>query len=112
MIKSFLFSILFFIVISLSAQEDLTLELDTIHFSGKYTGKNLFVKNQFSENEKGFSVRSIILNEEEIPDDLNATDFEINLSSRDRKIGDDLNIAIIYLKGKKPEILNLDDLGK
>jgi hypothetical protein len=87
-----------------------TIDYDTLTLKGKYNGKNIFVKNPF-RNEDGFSVQSVMVDKEilEIPNQ-SASAFEINLSERDRKIGQDLDLMIIYLKGRKPEVLNAEVL--
>jgi sulfite reductase alpha subunit-like flavoprotein len=97
--------------IALHAQEIATIDYDTLTISGKYSGKNIFVKNQFSENEgEGFSVQSILLNNEVTVGKYDQSAFEIKLQSSDRKVGDDLTIAIIYMKGRAPKVLNLQVL--
>lgn len=89
------------------SQEIKTMDYDTLHISIKYEGKNVFVKNPFTNvDNAGFAVKSVLLNNEVTVGEYNQSAFEIKLSERERRIGEDLNIAIIHLKGMKPEVLN------
>lgn len=93
----------------LKIQELDVMDFDTLTISGKYKGKNLFVKNPFAGIEgSAFSVQKIILDNKNVKTPFNQSAFMINLSERDRQIGQDLDLMIIYLKGKKPVILNAD----
>lgn len=91
------------------AQNEIKVELDTIHFKGKYTGKNLFVKNPFREGDvEGFTVQKVLIDEKPVEANFNASSFEVNFNERNKKIGDDLNLVIIHIKGFTPEILNFN----
>lgn len=92
---------------SLLYGQDTTIEYDTLKAETEYYGKNIFVKNPFipAEKEGQFSSQKVIVNGEVLNTDLNATAFEIKLG--ERKVGEKLKIEIIYIKGSKPDILNL-----
>jgi hypothetical protein len=93
----------------LNAQD--TLVQDTLHIKGVYQGKNLFVKNNFNENENGFCVKMVYLNDKMIITKTNQSAFEIKLSNYSINEGDEVDIKIAYVGVIQPSILNLEDIG-
>jgi len=94
------------------SQEIKTIDYDTLTLSGKYTGKNLFVKNPFGGDDDGFTVKSVIIDDEIYDEAIDQSAFELKFNERNKKIDDDMNIMIIHLKGSKPDVLNIEVLGQ
>ncbi len=88
-----------------NAQQAPTKDYDTLTVSGKYSGKDIFVKNKFSDGE-GFTVQAVLLNNEVTTGEYNQSAFQIKLSETKAKIGDKLIIALVYQKGRVPIVLN------
>ena len=89
--------------------QDKNIENDTLTLEGIYNGKDIFVKNQFS-NIQGFTVQSVILNKKVTKGEYNQSAFQIKLSEANLKLGDNVEIEIIHLKEKEPVVLNKEVL--
>ncbi|KAA3642465.1 MAG: hypothetical protein DWP98_13870 [Bacteroidetes bacterium] len=81
-------------------------QYDTLLIETNYNGKNIFFRNQFhsSKGVAGLATKEVKVNGEIIQSEINQSVFEIPISNKKR--GDKLNIELIYVRGKKPEILN------
>ena len=101
----YLFFIVGFALSLTSFSQEESIEYDTLTLTGTYSGKNIFVKNQFSQTE-GFTVQSVIVNKKITNGEYNQSAFEIKLSEMVSAEGESLEITIVYLKGKVPVILN------
>ncbi len=76
-----------------------------IVLKGIYQGKNLFIMNPFSPNG-GFCVTEVKINDHKINDDINSSAFEIDLSTHQLKLGDNLVVVIKHKEGCIPRVLN------
>ena len=72
--------------------------------SGIYQGKDLFVRNPHSEDGQRLSIRKIYLNEKLVIEEPESSTCRIGLSAL--KIGDPVNVRIIYSEGLAPEFIN------
>lgn len=94
----------FWTIIFLIYAQSLSAQTDTIHLSGMYYHTNVYVYNPSISDS--FSVRSLIVNEDTITEELNANGIEINLDSYTFEEGDRINIQIIYQGRFVPVVVN------
>jgi hypothetical protein len=78
----------------------------TMSVSGKFQGKNLFVKNPRSEDSYTFCVKEVTVNDLPITDGLNSNAFEIDFEQYGVSIGEDVVVTIEHEFGCKPRIIN------
>lgn len=100
-------TVLLFTTLSIYAQ---TPALKQINLSGKYNGKNIFVRNSYGTGGIGFCVKEISVNGKTTKDEINAEVFMIDLASLSIKNGDIVNVLIKFdtacTPRTKPLILN------
>jgi hypothetical protein len=96
-----IFLLLFFLAVSISFSEELTV-------NGKFNGENVFIENPSLNGNNGFSISEIWINGKKISKELQSNTIEIDLVGMDLKEGQDVNIRIVYSGTKKPFVINTD----
>ncbi len=72
---------------------------------GSYQGKNVYIQNPFSDENKGFCTRSVKVNDK-IYSFKNESAFIIQLDSMNLKLGQAVKIEIEYSNDCKPKVLH------
>lgn len=88
---------------SIFAQQNIVL-------TGIYQGKDLYVKNPFSDDGVGFCVTEVYVNGNITKDEVNSSAFAIDFSIRGIDIGTPVEVMIRHKSGCEPLILNPDAL--
>lgn len=76
---------------------------ETTRIEGKYTGKNLLVKNYFGTGGVGYCVNEVRVNGKTTQDKINADLFQVSLTSCGLKIGDPVKVELICKQGCTPK---------
>lgn len=79
---------------------------EAIVINGIYQGKDLYVKNPFSDDGAGFCVYEVIVNGETTKDEINSSAFAIDFNILGIKSGEDLEVIIRHKDGCSPLVLN------
>jgi len=79
---------------------------EALVMNGIYQGKDLYVKNPFSDDGAGFCVYEVIVNGETTKDEINSSAFAIDFNILGINSGDDLEVIIRHKDGCSPLILN------
>ncbi len=79
---------------------------ETMEISGFYLGENLYVQNPYSKNGTDFCISKVLVNGNPVSDEIEASAFEIDFSSHNLELGQNLIIAITHEAGCKPTIIN------
>lgn len=98
-----LYSIILFIFFSLIAD---TVKSEALVINGIYQGKDLYVKNPFSDDGAGFCVFEVIVNGEITKDEINSSAFAIDFNIMGINSGTDLEVIIRHKSGCAPLVLN------
>jgi hypothetical protein len=77
-----------------------------IILEGKYQSRNIFVAQAMGSHGFGFCAYEIRVNGNLIVDEINSSAFEIDLSSYNFMIGQDITIEIKHKQGCTPKVLN------
>ena len=81
---------------------------ETIILDGNYNGKNIHINNPVSEEEVGYSITTIYVNNRLITDQINLPIIEIDFSKLSMQIGEQITININHKRNTLPKILNLE----
>ena len=98
-VKGLLVSAILFFGISLSSHANFSIE-------GHYQGKKLYVQSPENEDGFGFCINKVTLNGDDIPVDIYASAFQIDLSEYDIGIGEEVIIVFEHDLGCRPKLLN------
>lgn len=83
---------------------------ETLIIEGQYAGNNIFVKNSYGPEGKGFCVTETKVNGKITKDEINANMFQVDLAAAGIKAGEKVKVEISYLNGcaplAKPMIIN------
>lgn len=79
---------------------------DIMVLDGFYQGKNIFVHNSFGSSGVGFCVEEVRVNDNVVTDNVAFSEFEIDLRKFNLKVGDKVEVKLIYKENCKPKILN------
>jgi hypothetical protein len=74
--------------------------------NGIYQGKDLYVKNPFSDDGVGFCVFEVQVNGEPTRDEINSSAFAIDFNVLGLKVGTKIEVIIKHKEGCAPLILN------
>lgn len=77
---------------------------------GHYNGKNLLIENPYGPGNVGFCVMEVKVNGRVTTDEINASSFEIDLSSFGLKEGDPVEVELVHKKGCEPVVKNPEAL--
>ncbi|HTF80099.1 MAG TPA: hypothetical protein VL947_00185 [Cytophagales bacterium] len=80
------------------------LHAGVVVLSGFYQGKDIYVQNPISDNQKDYCTREVFLNNEKVLTNIKSSVFEIKLNKLN--LGDSVNIRIVHTSGCIPKILN------
>ncbi len=80
------------------------LQAGVVVLTGMYQGKDIYVQNPLSDNQKDYCTREVFLNNEKILTNIKSSVFEIKLTKL--SLGDSVNIRIVHEAGCSPKILN------
>lgn len=78
----------------------------TIALEGIYQGKDLYVKNPFSDSGVGFCVYEVYVNGDITRDETNSSAFAIDFNILGIKVGEPIQVRINHKKGCTPIVLN------
>lgn len=81
-----------------------------IALKGIYQGKDLYVKNPFSDSGVGFCVYEVYVNDDLTRDEINSSAFAIDFNILGIEKGDPLEILIKHKDGCTPLILNPESI--
>ncbi len=81
-----------------------------IILEGKYQLRNLYVLNAQTGSGVGFCVYEVTVNDDVTGDEVNSDSFEIDLSQFGFKLGDPVEVKIMYKDDCKPKVLNPEAL--
>jgi hypothetical protein len=74
---------------------------------GIYQGKNLFIQNSITDDEKGeFCITAVKVNDVEIPDEVRSSAFVISLDEMNLSMGQSINIVFTHENKCAPLIIN------
>ena len=79
---------------------------EALVINGIYQGKDLYVKNPFSDDGAGFCVFEVIVNGETTKDEINSSAFAIDFNILGINSGEDLEVIIRHKSGCSPLVLN------
>jgi len=79
---------------------------EALVINGIYQGKDLYVKNPFSDDGAGFCVYEVIVNGETTKDEINSSAFAIDFNILGINSGEDLEVIIRHKDGCSPLVLN------
>lgn len=79
---------------------------EIILIDGIYQAKNLYVINPFAANGVGSCVQEVVINGNVIANQFNPGEFVIDLSMYQFRIGDPVEVKIIYKERCSPKVLN------
>jgi len=79
---------------------------EALVINGIYQGKDLYVKNPFSDDGAGFCVYEVIVNGETTKDEINSSAFAIDFNILGINSGQDLEVIIRHKDGCNPLVLN------
>lgn len=85
-------------------------EAEELTVSGTYQGENIYVKNPFAASGVGFCAYEVTVNGMITTDEINSSAFEVDLTTYNFKVGDDVSIVIRYKRGCVPMVLNATSL--
>lgn len=77
-----------------------------IIIEGKYQERNIYIANAFGTSGIGFCTYEVRVNGDLVLDEINSSAFEIDLTSFNFKLGDDVIIEIRHKNGCSPKVLN------
>ncbi len=77
---------------------------------GKYQNKNIYIKNYFGGSGVGFCITEIKVNGKIIPNNLNSSAIEVDLTSMNLSFGENVVIQIIHKNDCTPIVLNAEVL--
>jgi hypothetical protein len=80
-------------------------------FTGVYQGKDLYVKNPFSEDGVGFCVFEVTVNGEVTTDEINSSAFAIDLALFELEVGDPVEVVIRTKDNCEPRVINPEDIS-
>ncbi|MFA0963605.1 T9SS C-terminal target domain-containing protein [Roseivirga sp. BDSF3-8] len=78
--------------------------LGQVTLQGVYQGKNIYIQNPLSEDNRTFCTRGVIVNGRLLIEQPNTSAFEIDLSFL--QIGEEVNIKIEHKNSCEPKIIN------
>lgn len=81
-----------------------------IEINGTYQGKNIYVMNPFSPSGIGFCVYEVTVNGRTTTDEINSSAFEVDFSSMQLKLGEEINLKIKHKENCIPRVLNAEVL--
>lgn len=73
---------------------------------GVYQGKDLYVKNPFSNEGVGFCVYEILVNGEITSDEINSSAFAVDLSQYGFELGEEISVTIRSKANCNPRVIN------
>ncbi|MFO7862642.1 MAG: hypothetical protein R6U85_01460, partial [Salinivirgaceae bacterium] len=77
-----------------------------IDLHGIYQGENIYVMNPFANDNVGFCVSRVTVNDQVTTDEINSSAFEIDLSVYEFQVGEKLHIVIEHSNNCVPKVLN------
>lgn len=101
-----IFNCFIFLVLSIGtcfSQSSIVLE-------GIYQGKDLYVKNPFSDKGVGFCVFEVYVNDQLSRDEINSSAFAIDFNVMGIKIGQKIDVVIKHKNGCTPVVLNPESI--
>lgn len=97
----FIFAALFFSEI---------IQAQTLVLDGIYQGKDLYIKNPFSDKGVGFCVFEVYVNGDLTRDEINSSAFAIDFNILNIQVGDQIEVILKHKKGCTPLILNPESI--
>lgn len=82
----------------------------TLALDGIYQGKDLYIKNPFSDDGVGFCVYEVYVNGDLTRDEINSSAFAIDFNVLGIEIGSPVEILIKHKKGCTPLVLNPESI--
>ncbi|HYG50440.1 MAG TPA: hypothetical protein VD905_06035 [Flavobacteriales bacterium] len=82
-------------------------QTDTLVANGTYKGKNLYMQNPMKKG-KGFCVRKVIVNKNEVKLNVNSSAFEIPFDSTKFHLGQPVELLVIHDEGCVPKLLEIN----
>ncbi|MCA1764027.1 MAG: hypothetical protein LC664_13695 [Flavobacteriales bacterium] len=79
---------------------------ESLVITGIYQGKDLYVKNPFSEDGVGFCIFEVYVNGELTRDEINSSAFAIDFNILGIETGSDIEVIIKHKDGCNPLVLN------
>jgi hypothetical protein len=82
---------------------------------GVYNGKDLFVKNGFGKDGIGYCINGLKVNGNYTTDDINASEFKVDLAAHKLKQGETFTVTIYYKDScmiKEPLLMNQTAIGE
>lgn len=79
---------------------------EALVINGIYQGKDLYVKNPFSDDGAGFCVYEVVVNGQTTKDEINSSAFAIDFNILGINSGEDLEVIIRHKDGCSPLVLN------
>lgn len=80
------------------------LQAGVVVLTGLYQGKDIYVQNPLSENQKDYCTKEVFLNDVKVLTNIKSSVFEVKLAKLN--LGDSVNIRIVHTNGCQPKILN------
>lgn len=78
--------------------------------NGIYQGKDLYIKNPFSDKGVGFCVFEVHVNGDLTRDEINSSAFAIDFNILGIEVGDPVEIIVKHKQGCKPLVLNPESI--
>jgi hypothetical protein len=93
-----------FLLVGLALLNMISAKAGILTLTGVYQGKNLYVQNPFTGNQKDFCANEVFVNDVKVMTNIQSSAFEIDLSHL--KVQDPVTIKITHKNDCKPKILN------
>jgi hypothetical protein len=77
-----------------------------IDLHGIFQGENIYVMNPFANDNVGFCISRVVVNDQVTTDEINSSAFEIDLSVYEFQIGEKIHISIEHSDNCVPKVLN------
>ena len=84
----------------------------SLKIDGNYNGENIHINNPISEEEVGYSITTIYVNDRLITDQINLPIIEIDFSKLSIQIGEQVKININHKINTLPKILNPEVISR
>jgi len=94
------------ILISITTLVLSSLRAEVYILEGVYQGKDLYVKNPFSNEGVGFCVYEVLVNGNITSDEINSSAFAVDLSQYGFNLGDELTVTIRSKANCAPKVIN------